>query len=244
MGRLDRRRIIVTRAADRAGALSDMLRAEGAEVVELALIETVDAPDAGVALRTALASIDTYDWLVVTSAEGARRVRAILGDAGLSSVRIAAVGRATADAMGRADLVPEVQTGAALGEAFPALEEVDPSGPGCILFAAALDAGEDFERAVRAKGWRVDRITAYATRPVRLERGDDVPDADAVLFASGSAVRSWVQSLGTSTPPAVVAMGPSTARVLEELGITGVTVAAEQSLHGLVDAVIERLSTS
>ncbi len=236
----------MTRSADRARVLSDMLRAEGAEVVELALIEIVDAPDSGEALRTALASMGVYDWLVVTSPEGARRVSALADVAALRDIRIAAVGRATADAMGRVDLVPDVQTGAALGEAFPSLGEVQPYASGRVLFAAALDAAEDFERAARAKGWKVDRITAYATRPVPIDAQhvDDIHGADAVLFTSGSAARSWVQSVGTSTPPTVVAMGPSTARVLEELGITGVAVAAEQSLQGLVDAVVDRLSAS
>lgn len=236
MGRLDRRRIIVTRAADRAGGVSDMLRAEGAEVVELALIETVDAPDAGEALRAALSQVQSYDWLVVTSPEGARRVRALVDDDTLRNIRIAAVGRATAETIGRADLVPEVQTGAALGREFP-------TGAGSVLFAAALDAGTDFETAARAKGWTVDRITAYATRPIAVDaRREDLDTADAVLFASGSAARSWVHSLGTSMPDVVVAMGPSTARVLDELGIGGVTVASVQSVEGLVDAVIGRLA--
>lgn len=236
MGRLDRRRIIVTRSADRAGTLSDLLRLEGADVVEVALIETADAPDGGEALRAALAGLEVYAWLVVTSPEGARRVRAVLDDIDRHDIQIAAVGRASADAIGRADLVPDVQTAAALGAAFPV-------GTGRVLFAAALDAGTDFETAARAKGWTVDRISAYATQPTSVEiRRDILENADAVLFASGSAARSWVRTLGSDFPPAVVAMGPSTARVLEELGVSGVSIAVEQSLHGLVDAVIERLS--
>lgn len=238
MRRLTGRRIIVTRSADRAGALCDLLSAQGADVVEIPTVETAAAPDGGMALHSALASLGDYEWLVVTSPEGARRVRRALPDVDRQTVKIAAVGRATADVIGRVDLVPDVQTGAALGESFP-------NGTGRVLFAAALDAGTDFEAAARAKGWTVDRVTAYATQPVEIdtERARaSVSTADAVIFASGSAARSWVRSLGNTMPAHVIAMGPSTARVLDELGIAPVVVAGEQSLDGLVAAVVETVS--
>lgn len=238
MGRLDRFRVIVTRSRDGSAALADLLRAEGADVVDIPLIETVDPPDAGQDLSRALDDIDTYEWLVVTSPEGARRVRKMC-DVGRTNVRIAAVGTATADAIGRVDLVPDVHTGAGLGAAFP-------SGTGRVLLAVALDAGVDFEHAARSKGWTVDRIAAYATRAIAVDASsfaDSVASADAVVFASGSAVRAWVQSLGSSVPRHVVAMGPSTARVLSDSGIGPVAVAAEQSLRGLVDAVVEELGS-
>lgn len=238
MGRLSGRRIIVTRSAERAAALTELLRVEGADVVELASIETVDAPDGGEGLREALESIDRYEWLVVTSPEGARRVRSAAPDLGHSRVRIAAVGRATAEAIGRADLVPAVHTGAGLGDAFP-------SGSGHVLLAVALDAGSDFEIAARAKGWTVNRIAAYATLPVPLDPRvvrDAVARADAVLFASGSAVGSWARSVGNEVPPLVVAIGPSTAQVLSDVGIAPVVIAVEQSLQGLVDTVVSELA--
>lgn len=235
MASLAGRRIIVTRSAERAGRLSDLVRARGAEVIEVALTETVDAPDGGEALRRALADVDAYQWLILTSPEGARRVREILGErpSATSGPRIAAVGEATADAFGGADLVPEIHTAAALGAALPV-------GAGRMLFAAALDAGTDVETAAGAKGWTVERVTAYATRARPVDRASvdaDLARADAVIFASGSAGRAWVESFGRDVPPVVVAMGPSTARVLGELGIESVIVAGEQSLEGLVDAL-------
>ena len=234
MKRLAGRRIIVTRAADRGTELTDLLRNEGADVEEMPMTESVDPRDGGEALRTVLAKLDEYDWLVVTSPEGARRVRRIVPDIDRRSIGIAAVGRATADEIGRADLVPSVQTGLALGEEFP-------KGTGRVLFPAARDAGTEFESAARAKGWTVERITAYATEPIAIEVGrmrDAIARSDAVLFASGSSARSWVHSAGCEVPRVVVAMGPSTARVLDELGVAPVVVAADQSLQGLVDALI------
>lgn len=237
MGELDGRRIIVTRSAERARALSELLEARGAEVVEIALTETVDAPDGGQALRSALDRITEYDWLVVTSPHGARLVKSALEAVPRHSVRTAAVGSATSEALGGADLVPDVQTAAALGEAFP-------TGTGTVLFAAARDAGSDFERAARSKGWTVDRVTAYATRAVVIDRqrmDDAIARADAVVFVSGSAVRAWVTNAGTSAPDVIVAMGPSTEQVLVSEGFGPVSVAEEQSLHGVVETVVRRL---
>ena len=51
---LSGRRIIVTRSAQRAGALSKMFREAGAEVIEIAVTDTVDPADNGQALREAL----------------------------------------------------------------------------------------------------------------------------------------------------------------------------------------------
>lgn len=242
------RRVIITRAAERSGPLADGLRRFGIEVVEMPLTRTVDAADGGEALRDAVANLSAYDWAVVTSPEGARRLRAALdaassGDSAHrdpSQPRLAAVGRATAEALGGADLVPTVQTGAALGEAFP-------EGPGRVLLAVARDAGPDFERAAAAKGWTIDRIATYVTEPVPFTAAEIaamravIVDSDAVVMAAPSAVQSWVAALGSTMPAVVVAMGPATADALATAGFPRCTVAAEQSLEGLVRAVVQAL---
>ena len=89
---LSGRRIIVTRSAQRAGALSKMFREAGAEVIEIAVTDTVDPADNGQALREACQAIDQYDWVVVTSPEGAHRFREAMTAASLEhrSFKIAA----------------------------------------------------------------------------------------------------------------------------------------------------------
>ena len=66
--------------------------------------------------------------------------------------------------------------------------------------------------------------------------------ADALTFASGSAVRAWYAALGGSTPSVVVAIGPSTAAVAREVGIKISHVAADHSVTGLVDEVTRALA--
>ena len=240
-------RVIVTRAADRSGSLSDMLRAVGAEVVEIPVTVTVDAADGGEALAVALAAVDRYDWIVVTSPEGARRVRTALGDRlqGPHRPLFATVGQATAEALReeqpglRVDLISTVQTGAGLGAEFP-------SGSGRILLAVARDAGTDFEKAARAKGWTVDRVTAYATEPVPQtldpDRQREIMSCAAVTFTAASAVKSWVAAFGLVVPPIIVAIGPQTGAAVRSAGLGDYVIATDHSLEGVVTAVVKALN--
>jgi len=234
------RTIIVTRAADRAGGLTSLLIEAGATVLEIPVTTTIDAGDGGRELQTAINNIEQYDWVVVTSPEGAHRFRnatALLG-ASPRQFKIAAVGTATAEAVGGADLIPNVQTGRSLGERFP-------TGQGRILLAVAESAGTDFEVAARGKGWTVDRVTTYRTvsiTPTR-DRSGEISQADAITFASASSARAWHDVFGVTMPKVVVAMGPMTASALSELGIPDVVVATEQSLKGVVTATVEALAS-
>lgn len=234
------RTIIVTRAADRAGGLTSLLIDAGATVLEIPVTRTVDAGDGGRDLRTAINNIEQYDWVVVTSPEGAHRFRDAIALLGASprQFKIAAVGTATAEAVGGADLIPNVQTGRSLGESFA-------TGQGRILLAVAESAGTDFEVAARGKGWTVDRVTTYRTVSITPthDRSGDISQADAITFASASSARAWHDVFGVTMPKVVVAMGPMTASALSELGIPDVVVATEQSLKGVVTATVEALAS-
>ena len=104
--------VVVTRPEGQASVLADQLRAAGAEAIVLPVIEIEEPADGGAALTAALDDLGAYDWLVVTSANGARRVLAGLPDArALGGVSVAAIGPGTAAALAegniRADLVPD-----------------------------------------------------------------------------------------------------------------------------------------
>ena len=135
------RRVVVTRPARQASALTGPLRAAGAEPVVVPTIEIVDPDDGGAALRAAVADLSSYEWVVLTSANGADRFCAAIRDGrDLAGVRIAAIGTGTADALARhhlaVDLVPERFVAEALLEVFPA-----PSGGrGRVLLATAAVA--------------------------------------------------------------------------------------------------------
>lgn len=154
-----------------------------------------------------------YDWLVVTSRNGAHE----LARRGVTANRIAAIGPATADALRshglRVDLVAATHTQEGLREALP---------EGTLLLAAAAGARRDVLDA--------DFLPLYRTIELRI----DVPDVDVALLMSGSAARALVASGGTVP---VVAIGPQTASEARAAGLEVVAVATTHDLDGLVEAL-------
>ena len=87
------------------------------------------------------------------------------------------------------DLVPAVQRADALAAAFV---EREPS-PQRVLIAQADIAAPTLADGLRAAGHEVTVVTAYRTVAAEPDGAAEVAvaGADAVLFASGSAVESW-----------------------------------------------------
>lgn len=229
------RRVVVTRAPHQSAALTRLLTERDAIVEHVPLVEIADPADGGAALTAALRRIDSYDWLVVTSPNGATRVADAMAAAAIrgAAPRVAAVGRATEAALGRpADLIPRRATGAALVDEFP-------RGEGRVLVAQADRAGATVADGLRALGWTVDVCVAYRTLTTRPD--DDArrraQRADAVLFASGSAVHGWVAAFGPTCPAVVVVIGPSTAAAARRQNLQVTSVAADQSVESMVGAL-------
>jgi len=236
------RRIVLTRPAP--GPLGDRLRELGADVTQVPLIAIDDAGDGGAALAEVLARLDDFDWLVVTSANGAQRVGAA---ARRSPVALAAVGSATATTLaelaGRpVDLVPAVQRTAGLLDEFPRRRSA-------VLVAHGNLAGTDLVDGLRSLGCEVTAVEAYATvlrRPSANEL-DTLRRADVVVLASGSAATAWVEaerdasgSRGFSAvQAAVVTIGPQTADVARRLGVPVAAVSATPDPGDVIAAIAE-----
>ena len=154
-----------------------------------------------------------YDWLVVTSRKGADE----LGRRGVTANRIAAIGPATAAALGthglRVDLVAATHTQEGLRNELPG---------GTILLAAAEGARRDVLGG--------DFLPLYRT----IELRPTVPGADVALLMSGSAARA-LAAAGGSMP--IVAIGPQTAAEARAAGLEVAGVAAIHDLDGLVEAL-------
>jgi uroporphyrinogen III methyltransferase/synthase len=158
-----------------------------------------------------------YDWLVVTSRNGAHE----LARRGVTANRIAAIGPATAEALRshglHVDLVAATHTQEGLRDELPT---------GTLLLAAAEGARRDVLEA--------DFLSLYRTIELRPE----VPDADLALLMSGSAARALAAAGGARIP--VVVIGPQTAAEARAAGLEVVGIAATHDLDGLVEAVRSR----
>jgi uroporphyrinogen-III synthase len=233
---LSGRHVVVTRAAEQADALAELLAAEGAVPVLVPLVETLVIDEAVEAL-TALDPAG-FEWLVVTSPNGAELYRRCHPDRTPRSV--AAIGTATAAALhAPVHVVPARQSAAGLLAAFPV-------GVGDVLVVQAAGASSELTDGLATLGWTVTTFAPYLTVPVRPTTAQRAAAlaADAVLFAAGSAARAWVRVFGATAPAVVVAMGPQTAAATEAAGLKVTVVAADHSLEGLVAAVTGHFTTS
>jgi uroporphyrinogen-III synthase len=154
-----------------------------------------------------------YDWLVVTSRNGAHE----LGRRGVTANRIAAIGPATAEALRSHGLEVDL---AATTHSQEGLRDELPEGT--LLLAAAEGARQDVLEA--------DFLPLYRT----IELRPDVPTADVALLMSGSAARA-LAATGARLP--VIAIGPQTAAEAQDAGLPVAAVAATHDLDGLVEAL-------
>ncbi|MEQ1873590.1 MAG: uroporphyrinogen-III synthase [Ilumatobacteraceae bacterium] len=235
---LNGRRVVVTRALEQADELATLLQQFGAVPVVIPLIEIATEP-AGAA-NLASVNMADFDWLIITSPNGAAHVvDAHAGRAG--ATQVAAVGKSTADVLRaggiKVALVPAVQSAAGLLAEF--------SEVGRILVVQAANADDSLADGLRAHGSVVTVVAPYRTVPARVTAGQQLAalSADAVLFASGSAARAWADVFGDSAPPLVVAIGPKTAAAVTDAGLKVSVVAADHSLSGMVLALESHLSS-
>ena len=71
---LDGRSVVITRSASQNASLRMLLEARGASVVEVPLISIEEPEDDGRERDEMLQRLHEFDWVVVTSANGAERV--------------------------------------------------------------------------------------------------------------------------------------------------------------------------
>jgi uroporphyrinogen-III synthase len=203
--------VILTRPEGRNETLGDALRRHGFGVLVEPLVEIEP-------IETGPVDVTGYRWVVLTSATGARLLRERIDG---RPERVAAIGRATADAWGDGvDLVPAVSTQEGLLAELPR-----PAGP--VLFAGAEGA-----RPLLSEELGADVVALYRTK----ERAPASPlDGDLVVLASPSAARSYAR-LDVDLP--AVSIGPETTRQARTGGVRVVEEAEEPSTSGVVEAVL------
>jgi uroporphyrinogen-III synthase len=250
------KRIAITRAEEQAGGLLDRLRSLGAEPLLCPAIAIAPLEDFAV-LDIAIQRVHEYDWLIVTSANGARALldrMAALGykPSALAHLTIGAIGPATAEALAGRGLPIAFMPTAYVAEAI--LAEIGDVAGRRILLPRADIAREALAAGLRAKGARVDEIAAYHTIPGpgarALAERLRARTIDAITFTSSSTVRYLLEGLEDAgmgrpealallTQVAVVCIGPITAATAREQGLRVDVIAREYTAEGLVAALKE-----
>lgn len=248
------RRILVTRAAHQAGKLSEGLRAAGAEPVEVPVLE-IQPPASYAPLDTALRTLSSYGWLVLTSANA---VHAVVERAAAYGIvfggdlpQVAAVGKATAEAARQAGFAVALTPKEYVAESLVEALSNRASGERVLLARAAV-ARDLIPDTLRATGAIVDVVDAYqnaipANAPDRL-RWALATRIDAATFTSSSSATHLAEvahAAGIAFPFAgvqAISIGPITSGTLRELGWPPAAEADPHDIPGLIAAVISHFS--
>jgi hydroxymethylbilane synthase len=239
------RRVLVTRAAGQSRELVAALRDAGLDPVPVPAIAVEFEPQTG-DLDAAAELLQTYRWVVVTSANGARAIlraaRRTLTNLGAPSW--ATIGPATRRVLEHDGIEvhfhPARSTGVGMAAELPLVERDR------VLVVRGDLAGAELAVALRARGADVDDVVAYRTREAPESSREllrtataDGPIAAAV-FTSGSTVRGLV-SLGQSVSIDVrslpaVCIGPETAGEARAAGFRILTVSPTPDAAALATA--------
>lgn len=208
----------------------------GADTLLVPTLAIQDPADGGDALRQALAT-GGFDWIVVTSANGARRLHAALEATGTAAPRIATVGPRTADVIGElgmeVELVPDEFVAEGLVDAFP-------PGAASVLVVRPEVARTVVARGLAAKGHAVTEVVAYRTGPAPIseEAAAEARAADVVTFTSPLAYEAYVAAVGLPEGQVVASIGPVTTAAIAESGVDVTLEADPHTTDGIVDALV------
>ena len=253
--------VVITRAKEQQSEGRRLLQTLGAKVLDLPALE-IGPPDSWAPLDDALADLENFHWLIVSSANGVEAVesRLQLRGSGLAhrpeSLRIAAVGRKTAQRLEElgapADFVPSSFIADSLIDDFPV------SGWGLRILLPRVQSGGRtlLAEAFAEAGSRVVEVAAYESRcptsiPEDTLKALENGEVDAISFSSGKTVTHTVQllesALGSSytdqlfRKPAVVSIGPQTSQRCRELLGRVDEEATPHDMEGLVQACVQAM---
>jgi uroporphyrinogen III methyltransferase / synthase len=245
--------VLVTRARAQVGALAELIEARGGEVYVFPVLTIAD-PESWAPLDAAIAHLESYRWVVITSPNGAEKFAARLAAGGKHPAapghpKVAAVGAATARVLERlgvaVDLVPPEYRGAALPAAMaPYLAPGDR-----VLMARANLADPAHAEGLRRLGAVVDDVVAYRT----LAEGGDAAELthrlsagaiDYVTLTSSSTVTNLLERLGgpealTGSSARIAVIGPDTKKAAEAAGLLVHVMARQATAESLVNSISE-----
>ena len=249
-------RILVGRARHQAGKLSDSLARLGADVVEIPFIE-IRPPRSCKPLDSALERISQYDWLILTSVNGAealsRRLTALgVAPKQLSHLRVAAIGpatRAAVEDLGMSvSVVPEQYVAESVVQSLAGRVEGKR-----VLLARAKVARDVIPCELKRMGASLDVVEAYRTvvpaasrSRLRSVMGAAQCRPQVVTFTSSSTVRNFVRLMGGRPHSAptlldgieLASIGPITSTTLRDFGLPVDIEASEYTIAGLTRAIV------
>jgi uroporphyrinogen III methyltransferase / synthase len=257
---LQSQRIVVTRARDQAEQLAGPLRAKGAQVLEIPVIK-IAPPREREPILEALASLNAYDWIIFTSANGVAAFFRMFFQGfqdlrDLGGVRIAAVGPATAAKLKQlhlqVDLTPDEFVASKIAKALSGFQSIENLR---ILLLRAEVANPELPRQMEDLGAIVDDVACYQTVAETEDHSGAAAQltaigADWITFTSGSTVEHFharfnLPELVQRFPKMRLAsIGPETSKALAALGLQPTVEAKPYTVEGLIKALEKNCKTA
>lgn len=248
------KRIVVTRAHHQAAPLARALEALGATVISIPTIE-IRPPQSFQPLDKALAKIQKYDWLILTSANGVhalskRLEKAALPPSALRHLSVAAIGPATRDELTALGIKVRCTPERYIAEAVVGELRDHIKGKQVLLVRAKV-ARDVIPRELRNAGAEVEVVEAYETivpanSAQRLVEhlNEGRLQADVITFTSSSTVSNFAALLPPGASPKkilegvlVASIGPVTSATLADLGLKADIEASDFTTGGLVESL-------
>src|SRR5258707_2543440 len=250
-------RVLVGRAGHQAGSFSAAHRSRGASVTETPLIE-FGKPQSYQPLDDALKNIRSYDWLILTSANGVEamweRVRRLrLTRRTFKHLQIAAIGPATKKAIVKHGLNVKMVPEEYVAESVVKGLRDKVNGKRLVLIRAKV-ARDVIPEELQAAGAMVDVIEAYETVVPEKSRArlralmkNAARRPHVVTFTSSSTAKNFAELLSNSKGSLTAALlkhvqfasiGPVTSATLRELHMPVAIEAREFTTGGLIRAIV------
>ena len=255
--------VLVTRSAGQSSQFSELLKQEGAQVIEMPAL-VITPPSSWDELDNAIANLYEFDWLILTSSNGVEYFLERLhaqeqNTRALGILQIAVVGKKTAASLKAygitPNFIPPNFVADSLIEHFP-----EPLEGRRILFPRVESGGRDIlVKELTARGAEVIEVAAYESGcPTEME--PNALDAlqhqqvDVITFGSAKTVKHFVQLVEAFLPgdsqqfPTVLSrlqdvciasIGPQTSIACRQLLGRVDVEAREYSLDGLTQAIVQ-----
>ncbi|OGW20051.1 MAG: uroporphyrinogen-III C-methyltransferase [Nitrospirae bacterium GWA2_46_11] len=243
-------RVLVTREyTEDYSPLEDL----GAEIFEFPTIK-IAPPENYKELDETIEKIETYNWLIFTSANGFQYFIQRLLDKekdirDLKGIKICAIGTKTAGKINnygiKVDLIPEEFNAEGLIKAFGQnLKGIK------ILLPRAEKAREIFPEKVSELGGEIDTPVAYrAIKPEkhgkRLKRFLKEGRITIATFTSAATFNNFIDIMGDDAldvlkDVTIAVIGPVTAKAIEKAGLKVSIMPEEATIKAMVDEIISR----
>ncbi|KGA93926.1 Uroporphyrinogen-III methyltransferase / Uroporphyrinogen-III synthase [Leptospirillum ferriphilum] len=255
------KRILLTREKESGSPLKDQLEKLGAEVVSCPTIEIrpVSGTEREELVRT-IQNLSEYEWLLFLSPNGVRSFFRTMKETGndirsLARCRIFSMGPSTTRTLEEYGIHPDATPleSYANGVLEFFRSQVPCSGQHCLLIRG--DRGDrTIPDGLAAMGFKVRQITAYENKIPELpdylrdlvSGGFENRDFHLAVFYSPSAFRNLVsllknqvQSIRNTTG---LAIGPTTADVLQKDGVTNILLPSEPTDEAVLNTILQHFS--